>query len=70
MSRRARWKRIRELYGAGTGRIALSHADAALLVRKWFIYDWPRVVAVVVGFVSQVRAISVPFPEGAEFGGG
>ncbi len=36
MSRRARCKRIRELYGAGTGRIALSHADAALLVRKWF----------------------------------
>jgi hypothetical protein len=57
------WPMIRELYGIGTGRIVLSDVDAARLVRKWFICDWLRVVAIMVAFVSSVRAISVPFPE-------
>lgn len=57
------WPMIRELYGAGIGRIVLSPAEAAHVVRKWIICDWLRVVAIALAFVSSVRAISVPFPE-------
>ena len=62
------WPMIRELYGIGAGRIILSDVDAARLVRKWFICDWLRVVAIVVVFVSSVRAISIPFPEAQNSG--
>jgi hypothetical protein len=62
------WPMIRELYGIGTGRIVLSDVDAARLVRKWFICDWLRIVAIVVAFVSSVRAISIPFPEALNSG--
>jgi hypothetical protein len=62
------WPMIRELYGIGAGRIILSDVDAARLVRKWFICDWLRVVAIVVVFVASVRAISIPFPEAQNSG--
>jgi len=32
------------------------------LVRQWVNYDWLRVAVGTMGFVSSVRAISVPFP--------
>jgi hypothetical protein len=32
------------------------------MARRWITYDWVRVAMGVVGFVSAVRAISVPFP--------
>jgi hypothetical protein len=42
---------------------ALKDQDAiALMVREWVRYDWLRVAMATLGFVSSVRAISVPFP--------
>ena len=57
------WPMIRELYGAGSGKIVMSDADAIHLVRRWFIWDWVRVAMIAVGFVSSVRAISLPIWE-------
>jgi len=53
---------ISELYGLGHGRIVESDAQVLRLVRRWIIFDWLRVVATAVAFLSSVRAISVPFP--------
>ena len=56
------WPMIRELYGAGSGQIVRSDADLILLVRRWMIWDWLRVVVIATGFLSLIRAISVPIP--------
>jgi Domain of unknown function (DUF1772) len=32
------------------------------MARQWVSYDWLRVAMMVVGFVSAIRTISVPFP--------
>ena len=56
------WPMIRELYGAGSGKIVRSDAELILLVRRWMIWDWLRVAAIATGFASLVRAISIPFP--------
>jgi len=58
------WPMIRELYGAGSGKIVRSDAELILLVRRWMIWDCLRVAVIATGFVSLVRAISVPFPRG------
>ncbi|HKB99762.1 MAG TPA: DUF1772 domain-containing protein [Terriglobales bacterium] len=58
------WPMIRELYGAGSGKIIRSDAELILLVRRWMIWDWLRVAVIAAGFVSLVRAISTPFPRG------
>ena len=57
------WPMIRELYGVGRGRIVESDAQVMRLVRRWVIYDWLRVVAIALAFLSSVRAISVAFPD-------
>lgn len=57
------WPMIRELYGAGTGRIVRSEAELVLLVRRWMIWDWLRSALIAAGLVASVRAISVPFPQ-------
>jgi hypothetical protein len=54
------WPMIRELYGTATARITRSDAEAILLARRWIIWDWARVVMIAVGFVSSIRAISMP----------
>ena len=36
--------------------------EVVALVRHWVIYDWMRIAAGAVAFLSCVRAISVPFP--------
>jgi len=56
------WPMISELYGAATGRIVRSDAELIAQVRRWVIADWLRVVAILVAFVSSVRAMSIPFP--------
>jgi hypothetical protein len=56
------WPMIRELYGAGSGKIARSDAQLILLVRRWMIWDWLRVALIATGFVSSVRAISIALP--------
>lgn len=57
------WPMIRELYGAGTGKIVRTDAELVLLVRGWMIWDSLRSALIAVGFVSSVRAISIPFPQ-------
>jgi hypothetical protein len=56
------WPMIRELYGVGRGKIVESDAQVLQTVHRWVIYDWLRVVAIAVAFLSSVRAISAPFP--------
>ena len=54
------WPMIRELYGTATGKIVRSDAEAIQLAHCWIIWDWWRVAMIAVGFVSSVRAISLP----------
>jgi Domain of unknown function (DUF1772) len=56
------WPMISELYRLGRGKIVESDAQVIGLVRRWVIYDWLRVAAIAVAFLSLVRAISIPFP--------
>src|SRR6266849_630932 len=42
-------------------------AEIMRMANQWVSYDWLRVAMGVVGFVSSVRAISVPFPERQDF---
>jgi hypothetical protein len=56
------WPMIRELYGAASGKIVRSDAELIHLARRWIIWDWFRVAMIAVGFVSSVRAISMPYP--------
>jgi hypothetical protein len=58
------WPMIPELYGAGSGKIVRNDAELILLVRRWMIWDWLRVAVITAGFLSSVRAISIPFPRG------
>ncbi len=37
-------------------------AEAVRMARQWVAYDWLRIAMGTVGFVSSIRAISVPFP--------
>jgi len=54
------WPMIHELYGVASGKIVSTDAEVMRLVRRWFIWDWVRVAMIAVGFVSSVRAISLP----------
>ena len=56
------WPMIRELYGAGSGKIVRNDAELIMLVRRWMIWDWLRAAVITAGFLSLVRAISIPFP--------
>jgi hypothetical protein len=54
------WPMIRELYGIAKGSIIRSDAEVIRLIRRWIVCDWLRVVMIAVGFISSVRAISLP----------
>src|SRR5712692_10059716 len=41
-------------------------AEVVRMVREWVTYDWLRVAMGTVGFLSSVRAISVPIPAPAD----
>ncbi len=56
------WPMIRELYGVATGRIVQSDAESIHLARRWLYWDWCRVAVIAVGFLSFIRAISLPYP--------
>jgi len=56
------WPMIRELYVASSVKNERSDAELIGLVRRWMIWDWLRVTLIATGFVSSVRAISIPFP--------
>lgn len=58
------WPRNGMLFAAASGS-PLSLTDRAELLRQahlWVIYDWCRIAMMTAGFVSAVRAISVPIP--------
>jgi anthrone oxygenase-like protein len=58
------WPRNEMLYAAASHAV-LSMTDRAELVRQahlWVTYDWCRIAMMTAGFVSAVRAISVPIP--------
>lgn len=57
------WPMITELYRVANGRIVEDGAHVAGLVHRWFVYDWLRVAVIAVGFLSSLRAISIPYPE-------
>jgi hypothetical protein len=56
------WPMINELYGAASGKIARTDAQLIVLTRRWIIWDWFRVGAIALGFISSIRAISIPYP--------
>lgn len=58
------WPRNAALWAVAQGapNAVQDPAEIIRMVRQWVAYDWLRVVVCVVGFVSSVRAISIPFP--------
>ncbi|MDQ1592520.1 MAG: hypothetical protein QOG71_3147 [Pyrinomonadaceae bacterium] len=58
------WPRNAALWQVAKGApTAMKDRDAIILmVREWVRYDWVRVAMATIGFVSSVRAISIPFP--------
>ncbi len=56
------WPMNGELYRAASGTIARTDAELVHLVRRWIILDWLRVALITIGFISAVKAISIPFP--------
>lgn len=58
------WPANRALWAVARGapNAIRDRAEVIRLVSQWVNYDWLRVAVGAVGFVSSVRAISVPFP--------
>jgi hypothetical protein len=58
------WPRNAALWQVAKGApAAMKDRDAITqMVREWVRYDWVRVAMATLGFVSSVRAISIPFP--------
>ena len=54
------WPLNHELYLAASGSSGRSDAEVIEMARRWVTYDWLRVAMIGVGFVSYVRAISLP----------
>jgi len=49
-----------ELYLAASSSSGKSEAEVTQMARRWIILDWLRVAMIAAGFVSSVRAISLP----------
>ncbi len=58
------WPRNAALFAAASGSAGgvVGEAELIQLTRQWVAYDWCRVAMMGAGFVSAVRAISVPIP--------
>ena len=58
------WPRNSALWAVARGAPGAMRDEAAVIrmVHEWVRYDWLRVAMATVGFVSSVRAISIPFP--------
>ena len=42
---------------------SIKEVDAILvLVRQWVVFDWFRIIMGIIGYVSAIRAISIPYP--------
>jgi hypothetical protein len=55
------WPIINDTYAIAHGKIIRTDIETAALVHRWFLYDWLRVAAIAIGFVSSVRSISIPY---------
>lgn len=58
------WPRNAELWAIAKGaqNAVRDPIEAARMAQEWVRYDWLRVMAGLVGFVSSIRAISIPYP--------
>lgn len=54
------WPMNHELYLAASSSSGKSEAEVIQMARRWIILDWLRVAMIAAGFVSSVRAISLP----------
>ena len=54
------WPMNHDLYLAASGSIRKSEAEVMQIARRWVTLDWLRVTMIAAGFVSSVRAISLP----------
>lgn len=54
------WPMIHQLYGTAIGRVTASNAESVQLARRWLVWDSFRVVAIAIGFVTSVQAMSFP----------
>ncbi len=54
------WPMNHELYLAASSSSGKSEAEVIQIARRWIILDWLRVAMIAAGFVSSVRAISLP----------
>ncbi len=57
------WPLIVELYRVANNKIVRNDAEVSTLVRHWFVFDSLRLAVIAIGFLSSVRAISIPYPE-------
>jgi len=57
------WPLINNIYQVAHHRVTVSDSEAAAMVHRWFVYDSIRIVVIMVGFFSAVRAISIPYAE-------
>jgi hypothetical protein len=60
------WPMIGQLWDAGTGNIVMTGPELTALVSRWMLWDWMRVVVIAIAFMSSIKAISMPYPRGAE----
>jgi hypothetical protein len=54
------WPMNHDLYYGSIGKVVITDAELAQLARRWVAYDWVRVGLIAVGFISSIRAISIP----------
>jgi hypothetical protein len=56
------WPMINAFYAVWRGRLVMSEIEQVHLVHRWIVADSLRVFAILVGFISAIRSISVPYP--------
>ena len=54
------WPMNHDLYYGAIGKISKTDAELVQLARRWIALDWLRVAMIAIGFVSLIRAISIP----------
>lgn len=59
------WPLINTIYQVAHHRAAFSDTQTAALIKRWFLLDSIRVAVIATGFISAVRAISIPYAESA-----
>lgn len=56
------WPMIVQMWEVHRGRLPMPEAEVIALVRRWFIWDSFRIVAIAVGFIASVRAYARTAP--------